>query len=106
MKKKSEANKLKRQPRLAPAGLLDRWRECEKALVKWRSKAFPCGSIVSVDCPQYRGKGRVVPSSQCPRDKGAVVLCNDNIWWYPLECVKRSNVPNYANRESANRQPN
>ena len=92
MKKKSVAKNRKRQPRLAPAGLLARWRECEKKLIEWRSKTFPCGTIVSVDCPQYRGKGRVVPSSQCPSDKVAVVLCNDNIWWYPLESVKRANA--------------
>ena len=50
---------------------------------------FPVGTHVEVNHGRYRGPGRIVPSYSCPPDQVAVLLPNDNIWFYPVESVTR-----------------
>ena len=79
--------------------MLDRWREASKSLLEERIENLPVGIAVVVDCPQYKGPGIIVPTSQdCPPDKIPVLLPNENIWWYPIDMVKRSNDPSSATR--------
>lgn len=65
--------------------LVEQYNRAVEELNYWKQKMYPPDSIVLVDSPQYKGKGKVVPSFDCPVNKLAVLLENDNIWWYPIE---------------------
>ena len=88
-------DKLNKLQRLAPVrsgDLLDRWREASESLRQWKFENLPPGTAVIVDCKRYKGPGKTVPiSHDCPTDCIPVLLPNENIWWYPIDVVKRSN---------------
>jgi hypothetical protein len=77
-----------------PAVPIDRFvRQYEDArenLIDAKWGAFPIGTPVLVDCPQYSGPGIITQEANTPPNKVAVRLENGNVWWYPILSV----VPN------------
>jgi len=67
--------------------LVTQYLAAKKALVDARDIELPIGIKVLVAAPQYHGPGVVVGDSGCPTERVAVRIPNDNVWWYPVECV-------------------
>lgn len=77
---------------LSSHDLVDLFAKAKKDLEDFKAKNFPFYAPVMVNSQRYEGPGIVWNDENCPPDKLAVRLPNDNVWWYPVcdcEVVKQ-----------------
>lgn len=68
---------------------VERYHAARRELQEYKEREFGKGMRVRVDSGRYRGPGSVVADSQCPPDQVAVQLENGNVWWYPIDHVRK-----------------
>lgn len=87
-----ETNSRASVKQLSSHDLVDLFAKAKKDLEDFKAKNFPFYAPVMVNSQRYEGPGVVWNDENCPPDKLAVRLPNDNVWWYPVcdcEVVKQ-----------------
>lgn len=67
--------------------LVNEYTIAKQKLQEYKTKTFPVGTKVIVNCLRYRGKGVVNTTIGLP-EFVSVVITNGNDWNYPIECVE------------------
>ncbi len=68
---------------------VERYQAARRELQEYKDREFPRGQAVHVDTGRYRGPGSVAARGECPPDQVAVLLENGNVWWYPIDHVRK-----------------
>ena len=68
---------------------VERYHAALRDLQEYKDREFPMGQSVHVSTGRYHGPGIVVANGQCPPDQVAVLLENGNVWWYPIDHVRK-----------------
>ena len=72
-----------------PTRILRDYRDSLRRLEEYRKANFQAHTKVIVNAPQYKGPGITTVEDATRPDQVAVRLGNGNVWWYPIECVRR-----------------